>query len=705
MMTNKRFEVLNHIVSKGDFLLAFGIIGVLAGILIPVPPFFIDIMLAFNIGVGMVIIMVVNFIEKPLEFSVFPSLLLITTLLRIAMNVATTRKILLQGYAGEIIEAFGQFVVGGNYIVGAIIFIIILIIQIKVITSGTSRISEVAARFTLDALPGKQMTIDGDLNSGLITEQEARAKRQELSREADFYGAMDGASKFVRGDVTAGLIITFVNILGGLTLGMFYQGMEFRDALAKYTLLTIGDGLVAQIPSLVISVAAGLIVTRAGSSQDSLGKEMVGQILFHPTATAIGAGALFSAGLVPHMPFIPFAMIGLLWAIVSIHVNNAKKKAADEEKKKTEEELAKKPVGPQSVEELLHVDIMGLEIGYGLISLVDAAHGGDLLDRINGIRRRFAMDLGLIVPPIRIRDNMQLGANEYSIKIKGNEVAKGEVIPDSYLAMNPTGIPEELVGIQTVEPAFGLPATWVNETEKNRAETLGFTVVDASSVLATHLTELIKKYAHELLSRQDVQGMVDNLKKRYPAVVEDVIPVKISIGQTHRVLQNLLREQISIRNLMTIFEVIGDYAAMIKDSDVLTEYVRASLRMEISKSHSNEKGDLYVITISPSLEQQLAEAVHKSDIGASIILDPAMKAKITDKIAQAVGKASEAGISPVILTSPNIRLSFKKWIEKELPMIPVLSYSEISDFVTIHSLDVIMFAQETKGSFVSGGKK
>jgi flagellar biosynthesis protein FlhA len=684
-----RLEVINNILSKGDILIAVGIIGVLAGMIIPLPPFLIDVLLAFNIGVGMVIIMVANFVEKPLDFSVFPSILLFTALLRIGMNVATTRKILLVGYAGEIIEAFGQFVVGGNYIVGVVIFLIIIVIQVMVITAGSTRISEVAARFTLDAMPGKQMSIDADLNSGLINEEEARERRMELSREADFYGAMDGAAKFVRGDVTAGLIITAVNIIGGLLIGVFMRGMQLEEALAKYTLLTVGDGLVAQVPSVVISVAAGIIVTRAGSSRDTLGREVIGQILIHPAATAVGGFTLLGAGLIPSMPLLPFLAIGSVLLGFSWYVHGKKIDAERREDQELSEERMKKPAGPMPVDELLHVDIMSLEIGYGLISLVDSSRGGDLLERINGIRRHFAMDLGLVVPPIRIRDNMQLGPNEYCLKIKMNEISRGELMPDFHLAMHASGKEGELVGVQTREPAFGLPAVWVNEAEKKRAESLGYTVVEATAVLATHLQEIIKKYGYELLVRQDVQNMVDNLKKRYPAVVDDIIPAKISVAQVHRVLQNLLKEQVSIRNLMTIFEVIGDYASRIKDMEIMTEYVRTALRMDISRRNASESGDLHVITLDPGLEQQLNDSLHKTEFGTSILLDPVLRNRIIGKLADAVRKAGESGISPVILTSPPVRPYLRRMIEKELFTIPVMSYSEIADTVKVRSLDMI----------------
>ncbi len=701
-MKNK-FESINGLLSQGDFLLAIGIIGVLAGLIIPVPPFIIDVFLAFNLGIAMVIIMVSTFVKKPLDFSVFPSILLFTALLRIAMNVATTRQILLAGYGGEIINAFGHFVVGGNYIVGVVIFIIILVIQVTVITAGSTRISEVAARFTLDAMPGKQMSIDADLNSGLITEDEARNKREELSREADFYGSMDGAAKFVRGDVTAGMIVTAVNIGGGLLIGIFQRGMELKAALAKYTLLTIGDGLVAQVPSLVISVAAGIIVTRAGSSKDSLGRELLGQTFINPVATGIGSAALFFAGIIPSMPLIPFWFIGGLLGIVTLYVKNAKTKQESDEQKILEEEKSKKPSGPEPVDDLLHVDVMALEIGYGLIPLVDTSRGGDLLDRINGIRRQFALDIGLIVPPIRIRDNMQLGANEYVIKIKGNQITKGEIMPDFFLAMNPTNREEELVGIQTKEPAFGLPATWVNENEKNRAESLGFTVVDSTTVLATHLKEIIKKFGYELLTRQDVQTIVDNMKKKYPATVEDIIPGKISVAQTHRVLQNLLREQVSIRNMVTIFEVIGDYASLIKDMEIMTEYIRSALRMDITRKHATDSGELYIITLEPRLENLMAESVHRSDMGTSIIIDPAIRNELLEKIAAAVGAASEIGISAVLLVSPTIRLYFRKLLEKDLPSVPVLSYSEIAENVKINSLEMIKLTKT--GSLAESGIK
>lgn len=693
-MKKDKYESINLLVSKGDFLLAIGIIGVLAGLILPLPAFLIDVLLAFNVGVAMVIVMVSTFVEKPLQFSVFPSMLLFTALLRIAMNVATTRKILLEGYAGEIIMAFGQFVVGGNYIVGVIIFIILLVIQMKVITAGSSRISEVAARFTLDAMPGKQMTIDADLNSGLITEEEAREKREELSKEADFYGAMDGASKFVRGDVTAGMIITAVNIVGGLILGMLYRDMGFNEAVAKYTLLTVGDGLVSQIPSLVISTAAGIIVTRAGSASSSLGKEMIGQMVFYPKATLIGSISLFVAGLVPNMPMFPFWLIGSCWLGMSWWVNNTQKEQIKKDEDEKDVSTKKKMTGPEPVDQLLQMDVMGLEIGYGLIPMVDASQGGDLLERINAIRKQFALEQGLVVPPIRIRDNMELNANEYVFKIKENDVARGEVMPEFYLAMNSSGLKHELVGVKTKEPAFGLPATWVNDPERRRAESLGFTVVDATTVLATHMKETIRKFSYEILSRQDVQGMIDNLKKNYPAVIEDVVPTKISVGQIHRVLQNLLREQVSIRNLMTIFEVIGDYASIIKDIEVLGEYVRSHLKTEISRKHANSNNEIHAVSLIHSVEKMITESLHKSELGTHILLEPSVKSQLIEKLLAAISKSSKIGIQAVLLVSPGIRLYLKKLIEKDLPHLPVLSYSEISDLVTVKSIEVIKLGVE-----------
>jgi len=688
MKGNIRKQALNNIASKGDYGIAIATVGVITAMMIPLPSQIIDILLTINITMAMVILLVSMFIKKPLDFSVFPSLLLFTTIFRLSLNVATTRKILLEAYAGSVIESFGNFVVGGNYIVGAVIFLILVAIQFMVITKGSTRIAEVAARFTLDALPGKQMSIDADLNAGLITEDEAREKREEIRREADFYGAMDGAAKFVRGDVSAGLVITLINVLGGLGIGVLQRGMEFTQALQTYTLLTIGDGLVAQIPSMIIATASGVIVTRAGASNDSLGSDLIGQILIQPKAIGIASVVIGLSAFVPGLPTIPFLMVAAISGGLSLTINSIMEKEEQKviQKKKEEQKIRK---GPEPVADLLQVDPMELEIGYAVIPIVDPEQGGDLLDRISSMRKRFAIELGLVVPPIRIRDNMQLSPEKYVIKIKGDEIAEGIIFVDQLLAMNSGSATEELPGTKTIEPAFGLPAYWIHKSEKERAEQLGYTVVDASTVLATHLSEVIRRHAHELLNRQDVKEMLDKFKEKYPAIVEELVPAKMSIGEIQRVLQNLLRENISIRNLVTILETLGDYSQNIKDPDILTEYVRSSLKVTISKRLAGDTNTIYAVTIAPNLEQMILQSVQKTEHGTNLVIEPNIAQAIFQKIANIFNEQISKGISPVILCSPLIRMYFKRLIEKKFPDIDVVSFNEIIPEVTIENVGVI----------------
>ena len=589
-------KALNNVSKHGNIFLAIAFIGVLVGLIIPLPPFVLDILLTFNITLSVVILLVVIYSETSLDLSVFPSLLLVTTLLRLALNVATTRRILLSADAGKVIEAFGQFVVGGNYIVGIVIFLILVVIQLTVITKGQGRIAEVAARFTLDAMPGKQMSIDADLNAGLIREDEAIRRREELRQEADFFGAMDGASKYVRGDAMAGIIITFVNIIGGLGIGVFQLKMAWGQALQTYTLLTIGDGLVAQIPSIIIATAAGILVSRAGASDMSVGKDLTVQLLRQPKAYGIVALVLFMFGVVPGLPTIPFFVLsGLSWMIGS----QVKRSIQQEEEKEIieEEEKVALPESREEVMDLLSVDPLEIEIGYGMISLMDSNQKGDFLERIGLIRRQFALDLGLVIPPIRIRDNMQLPPNEYRIRINGVDVSKGELMSESYLAMDPGTADSELDGIKTTEPSFGLPAIWIGEDSKEKAESLGYTVVDASSVLATHLSETIRRNAPDILSRQDVQRLVENVKKSHSAVVDELIPGLINLGGVQRVLQNLLREGISILNMSKILEAISDNIQRSKETDLLSEFVRTALSKQITRKYLDRNGTLAAFTL------------------------------------------------------------------------------------------------------------
>lgn len=670
---------------RGDVGLAIGIVGILTALIIPLPAVVLDFLLTLNITISILVLLTATYTPKPLEFSVFPSLLLFTTLLRLSLNVATTRQILLTGFGGKVIEVFGNFVVGGNYVVGCVIFLILIIIQFAVITKGSTRIAEVAARFTLDAMPGKQLSIDADLNAGLITEDEAKAKRKEISREADFYGAMDGASKFVRGDAMAGIIITFVNILGGIGIGVFMMGLPIVEALQKYTLLTIGDGLVSQIPSLVIATGSGLIVTRAGDSEESLGENIGTQLFMQPRVGVLAAVIIFIFGLVPGFPKIPFFIMA--FAVGLIGINSGRKKIVVEEEvvhEVDEEEQRRK-----NLEQLLQVDPMEIEIGYSLIPLVDINQGGNLLDRITLIRKQFANDYGMIIPAIRIRDNIQLTPCQYVIKINGVQVAKSDIEPESYLAMNPGTAIAELDGVSTQEPAFGLPAIWIPERQKDYAESVGYTVVDAPSVMATHLTEIMRMHLNELLSRQDVSNMLDNLKETNKAVVEEVVPGMLSMGAVHRVLQNLLREGVSIKNLGLIMEVLSDYGSKTKDTAILSELVRQELGRSIVAQYLDENNQLKVITFNPELEKMISDCVTANERGTHIAMDPAFMQVIVNNTAQKVDEVILKGDNPVLICSPAIRLHLKRIIESKLPTVPVLSYAEVDPKIAIKPMAVV----------------
>ncbi|NLU09628.1 MAG: flagellar biosynthesis protein FlhA [Tepidanaerobacter acetatoxydans] len=671
----------------GDIVMAVIAITIVIMMIIPLPAVLLDFLLTFNITLALVILLISMNMEKPLDFSIFPSLLLITTLLRLSLNISSTRLILINGYAGKVIESFGNFVVKGNPLVGFIIFIIIEIIQFMVITKGAERVAEVAARFTLDAMPGKQMSIDADLNAGVISESEARSRRQEIQREADFYGAMDGASKFVKGDAIAGIIITVINIIGGFITGMVFQGLEFTEALNRYTLLTVGDGLISQIPALLISTATGIVVTKSASS-GHLGKDIIKQFTAYPKLLLLSSAALGLFAIVPGLPFVPFmALAGTLgYAGMSLQ------KASDREKQKLEQLQKEKELDemkkPENIYSLLQVDPIEVEFGYNIIPLADANQGGDLLDRVVMIRRQCALDLGIVVPMIRLRDNIQLKPNEYVIKIKGVEVARYELRTDSYMIMNPTGGPIEIDGMETREPAFGLPAMWITDDKKEVAEMKGYTVVDASSVLATHLTEVVKQYAHELLGRQEVKNLLDNLKEQYPALVEDIVPKMLTIGEIQKVLSNLLRENIPIRDLVTILETLGDYAALTRDPDMLTEYVRQRLKRVITERFIPSK-IAQVITLDSQIEDMILDSIRQNEHGSYIALDPTIIQKIRNSFIRTVNDLHAKGISPIILTSPMIRIYFKKIIEDYISFVPVLSYNELEPEVEVQSVGVV----------------
>ncbi|HLV31338.1 MAG TPA: flagellar biosynthesis protein FlhA [Chitinispirillaceae bacterium] len=677
---------LRNIGKQRDLIIVLGVIGILIVMIIPIPTIMMDLMLSLNLCLAMIILLVSMYTREALEFSVFPSLLLTVTLFRLSLNVATTRLILSQADAGQVIELFGTFVTRGNMVVGAIIFLIIVIIQFVVITKGAGRIAEVAARFTLDAMPGKQMAIDADLNAGIIDEDQARFRRQQISREADFYGAMDGASKFVRGDAIAGILITIINIIGGFIIGIAQIGMDFQSALSTYTALTIGDGLVSQIPALMISTGAGILVSRAASEND-LGQEITTQLFSRPKVLGVAGGMMLFFALIPGFPKIPFITMGFS-ALGASYIGSVKAKE-ELEKKVEEDNKTPQQESEERVENYLHVDPMELEIGYGLIPLVDIKQGGDLLDRITMIRRQLATELGIIIPPIRIRDNIQLKPNEYSIKIRTIKVGSGELMSGAYLAMDPGTATKKIRGISTVEPAFGLPALWITESQKEDAELAGYTVVELPAVLATHLTEIIKQHAHEILTRQDARDLLDNIKETNATVVDELIPEMLSVGDVHKVLQNLLRERVSIRDLLLILETLANIASRNKNTDILTEYVRNALAPQICENYKNENSIIPVITLDPNLEAKLEGSLQETESGFSLSLSPGDVGRLLERIGEIAEKVKQNGEIPVIICSPTIRGALKRLSENNYRDLVVLSYNEIIPGIEIRSLDMV----------------
>jgi len=677
---------------NSEIVAALGVVGILVLMVMPLPPFLLDLLLSFNITFALTILLVGTYLMKPLDFSSFPSVLLIATLFRLSLNIASTRIILLHGSegpaaAGSVIKAFGNFVVGGNYVVGAIVFIVLVIINLMVITKGSGRIGEVAARFTLDAMPGKQMSIDADLNAGLIGEEEAKARRKEISREADFYGAMDGASKFVKGDAIAGVIITLINIVGGLAIGVLQNGMNIADAAQTYTLLTVGDGLVTQIPALMISTAAGIVVSRAGA-KSTMGREVLSQILRQPKALGIASVVLFGFGLVPGLPAVPFIVLSMVAGGVAYTVTQSRKAAQE---RVEEREMIEEKAGPQeTLESIPPVDILALEVGYGLIPMVDAEQAGDLLERIRSFRLQIAKEIGIVVAPIHIQDNMKLKPGEYSILLKENEVAKGELMMNHYLAMDPGNADGKIGGVPTKEPTYGLPAFWIKEGAREDALAKGYTVVDLSTVLITHLSDVIRRHAHELLGRQEVQQLVDNLKASYPKVVEELVPNLLPLGAVGKVLQNLLIEQIPIRDMLTILETLADWAPMIKDADTLTEYVRQALARTITKLYQSADGNIPVITLDQNIEKTVAQAVQHTEQGDFFPIEPSVAQKIMKSVTQNLEKFSEINQQPVVLCSPLIRSHFKKLADRFIPDLVVLSYNEIVNNIQIHSIGTVV---------------
>jgi len=672
-----------QLAKQRDLIVVAGVVCIILVMVIPLPTFLLDMLLSMDLCLALIILLVTMYNREALEFTVFPSLLLVVTLFRLSLNIATTRLILGHGYAGKVVEVFGTFVTAGNPVVGFIIFIIIMVVQFIVITKGAGRIAEVAARFTLDAMPGKQMAIDADLNSGLINEDQARARRSKISREADFYGAMDGASKFVRGDAVAAIIITIINIIGGFVVGIWQQGLSFQDSLLTFTRLTIGDGLVTQIPALMISTGTGMLVSRA-ASMSNLGEEISSQIFSYPKTLAIASVVMLLFAFIPGFNKIPFVLLALGTAAMAYSGYIRSK----EEKRKAVEP---KPVtkGEEKVEDYLHVDPMELEIGYGLIPLVDIKQGGDLLDRITMVRRQLAGELGIVIPPIRIRDNIQLKPNEYRLKIRTIIVGKGELMSGAYLAMDPGTVTKKVRGVPTVEPAFGLPALWITESQKEAADMAGYTVVELPAVLATHLTEIVKRHASELLSRQEVKNLLDTVKENNAAVVEELIPAMLSIGDVHKILQNLLRERVSIRDLSHILETLADVAPKNKNPEVLTEYVRNGLSAQICAVFRDESGVIPVLTIDPNLETKLETSMQETETGFRLALSPGEVGRIMEKVGSQITKVKAKSEVPIIICSPTIRGQLKRLTETNFPDLVVLSYNEITPGTEIRSSGMV----------------
>ncbi len=691
---------LKRFFGQGDLWLIFGLFGTILLLIFPVPPQLLDGLLAMSIALSLLTMLVILYLKEPSEFSGFPTLLLVITLFRLALNVASTRLILLDGYAGEIIAAFGSFVVRGNYVVGLVVFLILVLINFVVITKGAGRIAEVAARFTLDAMPGKQMAIDAELNAGVINESEARERRKKVEQEADFYGAMDGASKFVRGDAIAAILITLVNVIGGFAIGIAQKGMTVSESLSLFTLLSIGDGLVSQIPSLITSVAAGILVTRAAAKND-LGQELGSQLLFYPRALNMLIIMLVVMAFLPGLPMMPFLVLaGITWFVLRVLKQHAPQLKAASESRGTPGVAGAKEgsaggtagaatAGGERLEGMLSLDTLQIELGYGLVSLADQRKGGDLLERITGIRRNFAQEMGVIIPPVRLRDNLQLGANEYRFLLKGNQVAKGEILPGYWLAMNATSSKTVLKGVPTVEPVFQLPATWVTDAERKHAEVGGFTVVDAPSVLVTHLSESIKRNAHEILTRQDVQTLLDNLKQTHATVINELIPGLLSVGQIQRVLQNLLSEGVSIRNLAGILEKVSDYAATTKNPDELSEHARRALGAQLARPYQQDNGAIKAITLDPKLEQALTQGVRQSANEVALTMEPRIARHLIERLSKLIQQMISNGLPPVVLCSPQIRLGFRRFFESTFTDLAVLSYAEIPNRVEVQNAGMV----------------
>ena len=682
---------LNSSGKKSELVLPIFLVVVIVVMVLPVPTFFLDVLLTMSITLSLLVLLVALYSDQPLDFSSFPTMLLIATLFRLSINIASTRLILLHGNegpdaAGNVIQAFGNFVVGGNYVVGIIVFIVLVVINFVVITKGATRIAEVSARFTLDAMPGKQMSIDADLNAGLIDEEGARARRKKIENQADFYGSMDGAAKFVRGDAIAGIIITLVNIIGGFIIGVLQMKMDVATAAGNYTILSVGDGLVSQIPALIVSTAAGIVVTRA-SNDSSLSGEIAFQLFGNSKVMFSTAAILFFFAIVPGLPMLPFLILAVVIGLIGLQNRTRDQKlvAAQVE----EEEAPQIPDEAETIESLLTQDIVELEVGYGLIGLVDADQGGDLLDKVRAIRRQWAQGVGIVIPPIHIRDNLQLKPGQYRILIKGVEVGSTELSYDRFLAMDPGTVDKKIDGIPTKEPTFGLPALWIRKSDREAAQFAGYTVVDVATVITTHLNEIFRRYAHELLTRQDVQQLLDSLAKKYPKVVEELVPNLLSLGKVQKVLSNLLREEIGVKDLLTIVETLADYAPLSKDPDLLTEYVRQSISRTITEKYITPDGSIPVVTLDPQLETLLTDSLNQTQQGTYLAVDPDVAQKVISSIEKVLEKFERISKQPTILCSPIIRGHLRRFLEKFVPNIAALSHNEIDPKAKIYSVGTI----------------
>lgn len=675
-------------VKKTDLGVAAYLLAAVIFFVIPIPNFLLDIMIAFNISVALIILMNTLFVQEVLDMSFFPTLLLFSTIFRISLNVSSTRLILSTGDPGNVVRTFGSFVGGNNLVIGAIIFIVLIIIQFMVINKGSERVAEVTARFTLDAMPGKQMAIDADLNTGAIDDAEAKRRRDKIQEESSFFGAMDGATKYVKGDATAGLIITVINLAGGTVMGVMNQGLPAAEALQQFGILTIGDGLVSQIPSLLISLSTGILVTKGSKAADFSGT-LVRQLFGIPKVLYIVGGAMAFLGISTPLNSVLFLAFGAAFIVTGYSMSKTLGEEEIEQEVAAEETEAEEIRKPENVVSLLQVDPIELEFGYGIIPLADANQGGDLLDRVVMIRRQIALELGTVVPIIRLRDNIQLNPNQYIIKIKGIQVTEGEILFDHYMAMNPGYVEEEITGIPTFEPSFHLPAIWITESQRERAESLGYTVVDPPSIIATHLTEIIRSHIAELLTRQDVQNLIDNLKETNPVIVEELVPKLLGLGDVQKVLQNLLSEGVSIRDLLTIFEVLADHATTTHDTDVLTEYVRQGLKRAISGRYFAPNETTQVITVDPKVEQDIMASIKQTEQGAYLTLDPERIKAIIASLEEEIKKLEEMGRTPIVVTSPIVRMYFKSLTQDYFKDLIVVSYNEIDSNVELSSVGMV----------------